>query len=242
MLSAEVIAVHPRSLLLVEDDATIADLLAYNLRRAGYEVIHERDGRAGVHAALSYDIDLVLMDLMLPELDGLAASREITRRRPRLPIIMLTARRDKATILEGFEAGADDYIVKPFDLDELLARISARLKRSAEVPEAELDVPPTPPVDLTGLTVDSDSRVLRAANGDATLKPKEFDLLELLLSEPGHLFSREELVQKVWHHQYSPGSRTLDVHVRQLRAKLEEVGAGVTIIATRGVGYRAVGL
>ena len=241
MLSAEVITLHPRFLLLVEDDATIADLLVYNLKRAGYEVFHERDGRAGVHAALSYDIDLVLMDLMLPELDGLAASREIARHRPDLPIIMLTARRDKATILEGFEAGADDYIVKPFDLDELLARIAARLKRSADVPEAEPDVPSPWPVDLMGLTVDSDARVLKGANGETALTPKEFDLLELLLSEPGHLFSREEIVQKVWHHQYSSGSRTLDVHVRQVRARLEEVGAAVTIYATRGVGYRVAG-
>ena len=229
----------PRSLLLVEDDATIADLLAYNLRQAGYEVIRERDGRAGVHAALSYDIDLVLMDLMLPGLDGLAASREIARRRPRLPIIMLTARRDRESILEGFRAGADDYVVKPFDLDELLARIAARLKRSVDGPETDAADPHTP-VSLGGLHLDGDSYKLRMGGAEVPVKPKEYELLALLLSEPGHLFRREEIIQSVWHQQYLPGSRTLDVHVRHLRAKLDDVGATVTIRAVRGVGYRVV--
>jgi two-component system, OmpR family, alkaline phosphatase synthesis response regulator PhoP len=231
--------VYPRSLLLVEDDSTIADLLAYNLRRAGYEVFHERDGRSGLRAALSYDVDLVLMDLMLPELDGLTVSKEIARRRPDLPIIMLTARRDRETMLEGFRAGADDYVTKPFDLDELLARIAARLRRSTE--DAEPDAEKTHgPVSVGNIALDSDAHVLRGLESEVALNPKEHDLLRLLLSEPGHLFTREELVQKVWHQQYVPSSRTLDVHVRHLRVKLDAVGAPVTVHAVRGVGYRVV--
>ena len=237
MLPVEMNEMHARSLLLVEDDATIAELLAYNLRQAGYEVIHERDGRAGVHAALSYDVDLVLMDLMLPELDGLAASREIARRRPRLPIIMLTARRDRESVLKGFAAGADDYIVKPFDLDEVLARIAARLRRSADRPDT--DGPDLcAPVPLGGLRLDGDAYTLRLGSDAVPLKPKEYELLALLFSEPGHLFRREEIIQRVWHQQYIPGSRTLDVHMRHLRVKLDDVGATVTIRAVRGVGYR----
>ena len=119
-----------KRILLVEDDPTISDLVAYNLRRAGYEVLQEHNGRAGLQTALTQSIDLVLMDLMLPGLDGMAASREIVRRKPSLPIIMLTARSERETILEGFELGADDYITKPFDLDVLLARIQARLRRA----------------------------------------------------------------------------------------------------------------
>ena len=237
MLPGEMTGTHARSLLLVEDDATIAELLAYNLRQAGYEVILERDGRAGVRAALSYDVDLVLMDLMLPELDGLSASSEIARRRPRLPIIMLTARRDRESILKGFAAGADDYIVKPFDLDELLARVAARLRRAADRPDAEapdLDAP----VPLGGLRLDGNTYTLRLGDDVVPLKPKEYELLALLFSEPGHLFRREEIIQRVWHQQYIPGSRTLDVHMRHVRAKLDDVSAPVTIRAVRGVGYR----
>jgi len=119
-----------KRILLVEDDATISDLVAYNLRRAGYEVLQEHNGRAGLETALANNVDLVLMDLMLPGLDGMAASREIVRRKPQLPIIMLTARSERETVLEGFDSGADDYITKPFDLDVLLARIQARLRRA----------------------------------------------------------------------------------------------------------------
>jgi two-component system, OmpR family, alkaline phosphatase synthesis response regulator PhoP len=239
MLSAEVITLHPRSLLLVEDDTTIADLLAYNLRRAGYEVIHERDGRAGLEAALCYDVDLVLLDLMLPELDGMTVSREISARRPGLPIIMLTARTDRETVLEGFQAGAADYVTKPFDLDELLARIAARLRRANEEDRADAETP-AEPVPLGDVVVDSDARVLRAGGCEVALNPKEHDLLQLLLSDPGHLFHREEIMQKVWHQQFMPASRTLDVHVRLVRVKLEVVGAPLAIHAVRGVGYRVV--
>ncbi len=119
-----------KRILLVEDDPTISDLVAYNLRRAGYDVLQEHNGRAGLETALTQAVDLVLMDLMLPGLDGMAASREIVRRKPSLPIIMLTARSERETILEGFDVGADDYITKPFDLDVLLARIQARLRRA----------------------------------------------------------------------------------------------------------------
>lgn len=225
-----------RCVLIIEDDPTIADVLAYNLGRLGYRVLQERDGRGGLRTALSCDVDLLLLDLMLPELDGMTIARELTREKPALPIIMLTARGERETILEGFDVGADDYVVKPFDLDELVARITARLRRVAV--DKQPREPYTTVIEYAGLTVDSDSHRMRTATGEIALKPKEHDLLRLLLSKPEHLFGREEIVQRVWHQQYLPTSRTLDVHVRQLRVKLEEVDAGVKIGAVRGVGYR----
>jgi DNA-binding response OmpR family regulator len=227
-----------KRILLVEDDATISDLIAYNLRLAGYEVLQEHNGRTGLETALSTEVDLVLMDLMLPGLDGLSASKEIVRRKPAVPVIMLTARGERETVLEGFESGADDYITKPFDLDVLLARIQARLRR------APTGIPLTGgPGDAqtlsTGdLVLDRDAHAIRTAKGEANLNPKEFELLELLISRPGHLFPREELVERVWHQRYLATSRTLDVHIRRLRAKLEQIGAEATLHTVRGVGYR----
>ncbi len=229
---------EPKRILVVEDDATISDLLAYNLKRAGYEVLQEHNGRAGLQTALASDVDLVLMDLMLPGLDGMAASREIVRRKPRLPVIILTARSERETMLEGFESGADDYITKPFDLDLLLARIQARLRRTP-VGVGVAGPPADGGTIGTGdLVLDRDAHVIRTAHGETALNPKEFDLLELLLSRPGHLFPREEIVERVWHHRYTPASRSLDVHVRRLRAKLGEIGAEVSLQTIRGVGYR----
>ena len=224
-------------LLLVEDDSTIAEMLAYSLRHAGYEVLQAGDGKTCLEIALGERVDLVIMDLLLPEIDGMTCVREILRQKPHLPIIILTARKDPETVIEGLEAGADDYVTKPFNLGELLARIEARLRRasveSAPEPEATGGS-----IDLGDLVVDSDARVLRGAGGEVPLTGKEHDLLLLLLSWPGHLFPREQLMQEVWHYKDLPGSRTLDVHVRQLRAKLEAVGAIVIIQTARGIGCR----
>jgi len=233
-LASETIAPEHRSLLLVEGDRTVADRIANTLRQAGYEVIHERDGRAALNAALSYDIDLMLVNLVLPELDGLAVTREVARLRPSMPVIMLTAGHDHDALREGFESGATDYIASPYNADELLARVGTRLRRTRDVvPEID-DIE----VSLSGMNLDSDAHALRTDRFEVVLSPKEFDLLQLLTSRPGHLFPREEIMQKVWHQRHLSTSRTLDVHVRQLRVKLELASAGITIWAVRGVGYR----
>jgi DNA-binding response OmpR family regulator len=218
---------------VVEDDLTISELLAYNLRRAGYTVTQERTGRAGLDAALSGSVDLVLMDLMLPGLDGITCSREIKRHKPELPIIVLTARTERETQLSGFEVGVDDYVTKPFDMDVLLARIQARLRRPSREPALG-----SRPGKVGRLDLDSDAHAIRSPSASAFLKPKEHDLLQLLLTNPAHLFTREEIVERVWRHQYLPGSRSLDVHVRRLREKLEQLDSDVTIETIRGVGYR----
>jgi DNA-binding response OmpR family regulator len=218
----------------VEDDPTISDLLAYNLRRAGYDARQERSGTAGLEAVLAGEGDLVLLDLMLPGLDGISAAREIRRRRPDLPLIMLTARTDKETVLRGFEAGADDFVTKPFDMDVLLARIQARLRAGSGRPVERGRL------HLGSTILDPDDRTLSGTVCTVELKPREYDLLELFLTEPGRLLTREDIVERVWHHRYLAGSRSLDVHVRRLRRKLAEVGSDLRIQTTRGVGYRAV--
>ncbi|MHB9150209.1 MAG: response regulator transcription factor [Thermoleophilia bacterium] len=218
----------------MEDDPTISDLLTYNLRRAGYEVRQERSGTAGLEAALAGEGDLVLLDLMLPGLDGISAAREIRRRRPDLPVIMLTARNDKETVLRGFEAGADDFITKPFDMDELLARIQARLRAGGGTAVAR------GPLHLGNATLDPDDRTLSGPTATVGLKPREFELMELFLAEPGKLLTREDIVERVWHHRYLAGSRSLDVHIRRIRHKLAQAGCDVLIVTTRGVGYRVV--
>lgn len=219
--------------LIIEDDPTISDLVAYNLRRAGMNVRQEHTGRAGLESALAADVDLVLLDLMLPGMNGITVCKELRRLRPEVPIVMLTARTERDMVLEGFLSGADDYVTKPFDMDVLLARIKARLRKQ----ESRIC---TSGSSIIADLVDRDRHVLRTSKGEAGLKPKEFALLDLLASDPGHLFPRAEIVERVWHHRYLPGSRTLDVHVRRLREKLETVEAPVTIETVRGVGYRLV--
>lgn len=227
------------TVLVVEDDPTLADLLSYNLERAGYRVLQERTGRSGLETAVNGQstVDLVLMDLMLPGLDGMAAGREIRRRRPYLPIIVLTARTERETLLESFAAGADDYVTKPFDVDELLARIEARIRNRREDAQS---APATSPdaLEVGGVTLDPNSHVLRTASGRVTLRPKEYGLLTLLASSPGHLFPRREIVERVWHQTYLPGSRSLDVHIRRLRKCLHDLQADVCLETVRGVGYR----
>jgi DNA-binding response OmpR family regulator len=224
--------------LLVEDDVTISDLLAYNLARAGYRVIQEYNGRTGVQTALSHDVDLVLMDLMLPGLDGLSASREILRSKPRVPVIIVTALADRDKLLQGFALGADDYVTKPFDMEVLLARIAASLRRAATAaPLAPAEADTRDP-QVEGITLDPDARSLRTSAGEVALTPKEHALVSLLLEQPGHLYTREEITESVWHHRYIASSRTLDVHMRRVRDKLRRVEAALTVQAVRGVGYR----
>jgi two-component system, OmpR family, alkaline phosphatase synthesis response regulator PhoP len=204
-------------------------------------VVQEHNGRAGLQTALSETVDLVLMDLMLPGLDGMTASREILRRKPHLPLIMLTARNERDMMLQGFGLGADDYITKPFDLDILLARIAARVRRTgSRSGEAIPSIGDGPVLEQGDLVLDRDAHAVHGPTGELRLNPKEHDLLELLLSWPGHLFPREEIVERVWRQRYLASSRTLDVHIRRLRAKLERVGATVGLETVRGVGYRLV--
>jgi len=216
------------SILLVEDDLAIAQPLIRALEREGFTVEHVSRGETALEARSS-SIDLVLLDLTLPDLDGLAVCRGLRARDERLPIIMLTARSEETDIVVGLDAGADDYITKPFKLAELLARIRVRLRLAA----------PRQPPRVQGVLVDPEAH--RAWQGDTELDltPKEFDVLTLLVVDAGRVVARQRLMQEVWDEHYYGSTRTLDMHISSLRKKLGDDPANPRLITTvRGVGFR----
>jgi DNA-binding response OmpR family regulator len=215
-------------LLLVEDDESIGRPLTRTLEGQGYAVDWARTARAALDAVRE-DTALVLLDLGLPDGDGLAVCERLRERRPDVAIVMLTARREEADVVLGLNAGADDYVVKPFRLAELLARVRARL-RGRTPPDAA-------PVRVGALTVDAAARRAWVGDAEVELRPKEFDLLALLAGEAGHVVQRERIMRDVWDEHWFGSTKTLDIHVSTLRRKLAPLGpAAITTI--RGVGYR----
>jgi len=219
------------SILIVEDDETLQETLAYNLDREGYTVATATDGPGGLELARAQKPDLVVLDVMLPELDGLSVCR-ILRREMDVPIIMLTARSSEVDKIIGLDSGADDYITKPFALGEFLARVRAALRRKPK---------PATPDRLEGgdLAVDLVGRKAYKGEKELNLSHKEFDLLAELMRNEGLVLSRDLLLTKVWGYDYIGESRTVDVHVRWLREKIEDNPSKPTRITTvRSVGYR----
>ena len=218
-----------RAILVVEDDDAIAAGLVRVLDSHGYQVRCVGAGRAALAAATA-DIGLVLLDLGLPDIDGIDVCRRLRASRPELAILILTARDEQLDIVAGLDAGADDYLVKPFKLPELLARVRAHLRRVAASPA---DVPP-PVLEVAGIHIDPASR--RAHHGDIelSLRPKEFDLLWLLAGEAGRVVTRERIMREVWDTAWLGSTKTLDNHILTLRSKLAD-GAISTL---RGIGYR----
>lgn len=219
------------TLLLVEDDATVRDTLALNLRAEGYEVHTAKDGEEGLRLGRELDLDLIVLDVMLPELDGLTVCR-VLRRESQVPIILLTARGTETDKIIGLESGADDYIVKPFSLGEFLARVRVALRRGRTTePGTELSSGNLR-VDLVSRRVDLDQQQLQLA-------PREFELLVTLMRNKGAVLTRELLLTRVWGQDFVGDPRTVDVHVRWLRQKIEEDPSSPERIQTvRGVGYR----
>jgi DNA-binding response OmpR family regulator len=219
-----------RSILVIEDEPTIAEAVALRLRSEGFAVDIAADGPAGVEACEHLAPDLVVLDLMLPGLDGLEVCRRIQRSRA-VPVLMLTARDTEDDLVVGLATGADDYLTKPFSGRELVARVRAllrRVERSAEVPDDARLVLGDVDLDLAG------RRVTRA-DGPVHLTPTEFDLLVFLARRPGQVFTREQLLHEVWGYRDGSGARTVDSHVRALRRKL-----GTDVVRTvHGVGYAA---
>lgn len=221
------------TLLLVEDDQTLAETLRYNLDREGYTVLLATDGVTALEYARRDQPDLVLLDIMLPRLDGFSVCR-ILRKESDVPIIMLTARHDEVDRIAGLELGADDYIGKPFSLGELLARVRAILRRTDRRPANDREV-----LDAGTLKIDTGSRRVWRGGGELTLSQKEFDLLTCLVRNRGMALSRDVLLERVWGYDFLGDSRTVDVHIRWLREKVEaEPGRPVYIQTVRGVGYR----
>lgn len=237
-------------ILVVEDEPALLETLAYNLSRQGYTVSQASDGHQALDNARGQRPDLILLDLMLPGLDGLEVCR-ILRQEMSVPVLMLTARDEVVDKIVGLEVGADDYMTKPFSMRELLARVKALLRREQLVREELVAVEQryeTADIDIKedlvfdDLVIDQARREVRLKDGVLYLKPKEYDLLLFLAHNQGIALSRDLLLERVWGWDVSVGSRTVDVHVRWLRAKIEsEPNGSRRIVTVRGIGYRFEG-
>jgi DNA-binding response OmpR family regulator len=226
--------------LVVEDDATLLDTLEYNLARQGYEVFTATDGLLALEVARKERPDLIVLDILLPKMDGLEVCR-VLRREMSVPILMLTARAEEVDRVVGLEMGADDYLTKPFSMRELLARIKALLRRVRLIREelaTEEDVASKDQLVFGELTIDMSRHEVTWAGEPLRLKPKEYDLLVFLARNKGVALSRDLILERVWGWDFAGGSRTVDVHVRWLREKIEEDPAEpARIVTVRGVGY-----
>ncbi len=236
----------PVRILVVEDDPILLEALEYNLARQGYQVLTAADGQAGLDAARRERPDLLLLDIMLPKLDGLEVCRMV-RRELSAPILMLTARADEVDRVVGLEMGADDYLTKPFSMRELLARVKAQLRRvdldrQGLVEGTTAGKPGAERLDFDDLTIDLGRGEARLKGEPLRLKPKEYDLLLFLARNRGIALSRDLILERVWGWDFAGGTRTVDVHVRWLREKIEaEPAEPVRIVTVRGVGYRFEG-
>jgi DNA-binding response OmpR family regulator len=217
--------------LIIEDDPHIAELLALYLEKEGYETKEARDGRKGVEVFAVYAPHLVLLDLMLPEMDGFQVCREI-RKISAVPVIMLTARGDTFDKVLGLELGADDYIVKPFEPKELTARVKAVLRRT-EAREGDV----TQQLVFPGLAINHSAYTVTYHGTQMTLPPKEFELLYFLASHPGQTFTRETLLDRLWGYEFMGETRTVDVHIKRLREKFTGEDAW-SIKTVWGIGYK----
>ncbi len=219
-------------ILVVDDERTLVKGIKFNLENEGYEVECAYDGAAAVELAREGKLDLIILDLMMPEVDGLEACMRI-REFSNVPIIMLTAKSEDADKLMGFECGADDYLTKPFNILELKARVRALLRRAAGVQRTRGSI-----LTAGGITLNTEERSAARGETPVDLTAKEYDLIELLMRNPRRVYSRENLMNVVWGYSYAGDYRTVDVHIRRLREKLEENPAEPDHIMTKwGVGY-----
>jgi DNA-binding response OmpR family regulator len=236
-----------QKILVVEDELTLQETLAYNLSRQGYQVETAGDGQAAVDLARQISPDLIVLDLMLPILDGFEVCR-ILRNEMSVPILMLTARDDEIDRVIGLEMGADDYLTKPFSMREFLARVKAHLRRVRMDQESNrMDQENSGSqaaesnrlLQFGNLTMDLNRHEVRLYEQPLNLKPKEFELLLFLVRHRGHVLSRALILERVWGWDFSGGSRTVDVHIRWLREKIElDPAQPARIITVRGAGYR----
>ncbi len=226
-------------MLVVDDEAVLREALAFNLQREGYDVLLAASGEQGISLARERHPDLVLLDLMMPGLDGLSVCTTL-RQETAMPVLMLTAKDDEVDRVVGLEMGADDYITKPFSMRELIARVKAHLRRADSLLERAAEVKAAGPLTRGELTIDPAKREVSREGRAVMLRPKEFDLLLLLARHPGIVLTRDVLLDRVWGAGYADvTTRTVDVHVNALRKKLEHDPARPRWIQTvRSVGYR----
>lgn len=226
-----------KTVLIVEDEKNIVDIIRFNLQRTGYNTLEAYDGEAGLAMAREKKPDLILLDVMMPKMMGFDVCRALRAEGDNVPVIILTAREEEEDKILGLEIGADDYITKPFSMRELLARVKAVLRRSTK--DGQKDKSHEEALTIGGLRLDFSSYQAWLHDKPIALTPKEYELLKLLVTNPGRAFSRDELLERIWGYEYYGDTRTVDVHIRHLRAKLKDDPTVSDAIETvRGVGYR----
>ena len=228
-----------KRILIVEDEKNIIDIVSFNLSREGYDTMEALDGKTGLQLALEQDPDLILLDLMLPEMNGFDVCRSLREQGRTTPVIMLTAREEETDKVMGLELGADDYITKPFSMRELLARIKANIRRSDMTPVVMPESRSSARLDLGRIVVDTELMVVYKDGKTLELSQREYELIKFLASQAGKVFSREALMEHVWNYDgYVGDVRAVDVAVRRLREKLEDDPASPEFLVTRrGLGY-----
>lgn len=229
-----------KTVLIVEDERAIVEILKFNLKREGYETLEALDGQTGLQLAQTKDPDLILLDVMLPKMNGFDICKTLRAENRATPIIMLTAREEEMDKVFGLETGADDYMTKPFSMKELMARVKANIRRrSMEYAPAQSTAGQ---IEADGLCLNSETYQVTKNGTPVELTQKEYDLLSYLIRERGKVFSREDLMQRVWNYDYYGDMRTVDVTVRRLREKIEDdPGKPQYILTRRGVGYYFAG-
>lgn len=228
-----------KEILVVDDEHRIRKLLRLFLEREGYEVAEADNGREAFELATKYDYACILLDLMLPEMDGLEVATRL-RETKDTPIIMLTAKGEENNRVEGFESGADDYIVKPFSPREVVLRLKALLRRTQSATAEQNEPHARDMIEFEHLTIDNDAHKVLADGSPVNLTPKEYELLIFLAKTPNKVFDREQLLKEVWHYEFYGDLRTVDTHVKRLREKLNRVSseAALMIQTVWGVGYK----
>lgn len=227
-----------KRLLVVEDDTSLGEVIRYNFLSEGYEVKLEKNGKKGLDSALSWQADVIILDLMLPLISGIEICRTIRKEGIFTPVIMLTAKDTEIDRVVGLEVGADDYVTKPFSTRELIARVGANIRRTEMIKIARENYSDEI-INIGNLIIDKPSRKITLNNQDISLRPREYDLLLHMASNPGRVFTRDQLLQQVWGYEYTGDTRTIDVHVRWLRRKIEKDPSNPILLQTiRGVGYR----
>ena len=225
-----------KKILIVDDEKNIRDIIIYNLKKEGYQILQAADGEEGVRLAMEEEPDLILLDIMMPKMDGYDACKKI-RETKNTPIIMLTARAEEVDKVLGLEFGADDYVTKPFGVRELMARVKANLRKAAFRAEPAADAPVAGSA-FERLDLNPDRYEVRKDGKIIDLTLREFELLKFLSGQKGQVFSRETLLEKVWGYEDFGDVRTVDVTIRRLREKIEDdPGKPVYILTKRGVGY-----
>ena len=222
-----------KRILIVEDEKNIVDILSFNLSKEGYETLEAYDGEAGLQLALEQNPDLILLDLMLPKMNGFDVCRSLRRENRSTPVIMLTAREEETDKVLGLELGADDYVVKPFETKEVVARIKAVLRRYGSNAEEQVKE-----VRYDKLSINLTNYELKVDGVAIDTPPKEMELIYHLASNPNRVFTRDQLLDEVWGFDYYGDSRTVDVHVKRLREKLEGVSDKWALKTVWGVGYK----